>query len=75
MKKNILMLIAFSIVVAALVGCQQKTENNPPVATNEATDQGASGATVPGNATWNNTNSSPMPTNPASTNGPAGTNQ
>jgi hypothetical protein len=61
MKKKILMLIAFSIVVTALVGCQQKTDNSMPTSTNGVTDQGATGAAGGGIA---NTNSSPMPTNP-----------
>ena len=67
MKKKILMLIAFSIVVTALVGCQQKAGDNPPAATNGAADQSASGTAAPGIASTNN---SPMPTNPASTNNP-----
>ena len=70
MKTKNLRLIAFLAVVSALVGCQKKTEDNPPEATN-----GAASAATPGSATWNNTNSSPMPTNPVNTNNPAVTNQ
>ncbi|HSY16760.1 MAG TPA: hypothetical protein VK815_00435 [Candidatus Acidoferrales bacterium] len=67
MKKKILMLIAFSIVATALVGCQPKTDSNPPAATNGAVDQAAPGTMAPEVA---GTNNSPMPTNPASTNSP-----
>jgi len=69
MKKKILMVIAFGIVVAALVGCQQKSESNPPAA------DGAPGASTPGSAAWNNTNGVLVPTNPATTNTPGATNQ
>jgi len=67
MKKKTLMLIAVSIVATVLVGCQQKTDNIPPAATNSVADQAAPSGAAPAIAS---TNSSPMPTNPVSTNSP-----
>jgi len=61
------MLVAFSAAVTALVGCQKKTEDNPPATTNAAADQAVPSAAAPVIAS---TNSSPMPTNPVSTNNP-----